>query len=395
MITLKELELLFDSGSFVELGERQECSLIAGYGTVGGKLCYAFLQDSERAGGAFGKTAGAKIVRLYNLALKSKAPIVGFLDSTGFLVDEGAEALNAFSEVYRAAYCAKNDILQIMIIGGKCLGQMRSLANMGDFLIRDVDMEEALMTVKEIVRVMPPARGMLPEQFDNMDDLNRLNPDIFGKIESGREVLREISDEGFLLEAEGDIAPEIICGFIKINGLMVAAISSNHEINGGRLSYKGMIKAKRLIDTAQKFSLGILNVSNTEGFLTDEDQILVAQAAQELSSAFIGADVPKVNLITGGVTGGIYSVMNGRNAMSDLTFLWEGARVNIIDPLQAAELVYGPLDAAEAESKAKEYEESHSTAETLEKLGLLDKVIRPEETRKYLAGAFETYANVF
>ena len=60
MITLKELELLFDSGSFVELGEGQECSLIAGYGTVGGKLCYAFLQDSERAGGAFGKTAGTK-----------------------------------------------------------------------------------------------------------------------------------------------------------------------------------------------------------------------------------------------------------------------------------------------------------------------------------------------
>ena len=69
--------------------------------------------------------------------------------------------------------------------------------------------------------------------------------------------------------------------------------------------------------------------------------------------------------------------------------------MNIINPRQAAEILYGPLDPSDVEQKAQEYVETHSSAQFLEKKGLVDKVIEPEETRKYLAGALESYANLF
>ncbi|MBR6473515.1 MAG: hypothetical protein IKS99_07325 [Firmicutes bacterium] len=395
MITEKDLGSLFDSNSFVELGEARGSSVITGYGTVSGKLCYAFLQDSEIDGGAFSKTAGAKICAIYRLALKAKAPVVGLLDSTGFLVDEGGEALNAFNEVYSLAGKAADEILQIMIIGGKCIGQMQSLSETADILFKDMETEEALMYSREMLRVLPPAAGMLPEQFDTADDLNRINFGIEEKVSDGREILREISDDGFLIETNRKTAPELTCGFIKVNGIMVAAMANNTVDGDSRLSYRGLLKAAKLVRIADKFSLGILNISNTEGFSTNEDTDLMARGAQELSKAFTMAAVPKINLITGKVVGGIYSVMNGRYTSSDLTFAWRDAEVCIIDPKQAADLVYGPLEPLDVEQKTKEYEETHTTAEVLAALGLVDKIIDPEETRKYLAGALETYANVF
>ncbi|MBO5995487.1 MAG: hypothetical protein J6Q41_08245 [Firmicutes bacterium] len=394
MITSKELELLFDSNSFMEIGEKQECSVITGYGTVNGRLVYAFLQDREIAGGAFGLTCGNKISKIYKLAFKAKAPVVGFLDSTGFLIEDGSLGLDAFNKVYSMASAASDSILQIMITGEECLGQMLGLAQMADFTFEGKDIAEALTKANEVIRTMPPYSGALQDQYDTADDLNRANEGIAKKRASGRDVLKEISDDGFLLEME-DKAPGFTTGFVKLNGLMVAAMANNETENGSAMDFKALVKALKLIRTAVKFDLPIINVSNTEGFAKDEDPELMAWATKEVADALINAHVPKINLITGKVRGGIYSVMNGRNGASDLTFIWKDAEVSILDPKVAAELLYGPLDLADVQPKTDEYIRDFASGEALEASGLADKVIDPEDSRKYLVGALETYANVF
>ena len=395
MVTRNDIDQLFDRGSFMEIGESRGSSVITGYGVIGDSVVYAFLQDSEKDGGAFSVAAASKIANIYKLALKSGSPVVGLLDSTGYLIDEGAEALNAFSEVYALANKARDSILQIMVVGGKCMGQMMSLAGTADFFFRDMEMEEAFSKTKELIRVMPPARGILPEQFGTDDDLNRLNTGIEKLVDSGRDVLKEISDEGFLLETDSDKAPEVTTGFIKVNGLMVAAIANNTTEKGNRVSLKGLDKTRKLVETAGKFGLGIVKISNTDGIEINADQNLVISASAKLWDAFARAHVPMVDIITGTVMGGAYSLFNGRGTSTDITFAWKTAKVNIINPRQAAEILYGPLDASNVDEKAREYEETHSLAAVLEEKGLVDKVIEPEETRKYLVGALESYANLF
>ena len=394
MVTRKYIDKIFDRGSFMEIGEGMKSSVVTGYGRIGDKMVYAFLQDSETEGGAFSKTAAEKIKNTYNLALKARIPVIGLLDSTGYLIDEGAEALNGFSEVYALANRAREDLLQIMIVGGKCMGQMVSLASTADFFFKDMELAEAFDKTRELIKVLPSAKGDRPEQFETSDDLNRLIPDIEKHIDSGKAILKDISDNGFLIETDSDKAPELTTGFIKINGVMVAALANNRTLKGNRMGLAAIEKAAKLVETAGKFKLGIIKVSNTDGIETKEDQNLIVSASGRLWNAFSKAKVPMIDVITGNVMGGAYSLINGRATSTDITFAWKNARVNIINPRQAADILYGPLDATNIEEKAEEYERTHSSAQILEEKGLIDKIIEPEETRKYIAGALESYANL-
>ena len=393
MVIKEDLNLLFDASGFVEIAESYADSIVTGYGTVEGRLCYVFLQNGEK-GGAFTKEAGKKILSIYRLAMKSKAPVIGLLDSSGFLIDDGAEALDAFSEVYSVVSQASDRILQIMISGGQTLGQMAGLAGMADFYFKDMDMEEALLRTKELLQILPHSVELLPEQTPSDDDLNRLNTGIENLISNGREVLREISDNGYILDLFDGGSPELTTGIIKINGLPVAAMANNMADGSDRLGLKALIKARMLVRLADKFNISLLNVSNTEGLRQDEDQELMLLASGQLADSLVRARIPKICLITGKVVGGIYSIMNGRGTGADLTFMWQGSEVDIIHPRQAAEILYG-AGPEEIEEKTAEYKLSHCDCTALETLGIADKVIDPTETRKYIAGALETYANVF
>ena len=78
-----KIALLFDAGTFVETGayikrtgsaEEYE-GVICGYGSVAGKLAFAFVQDGDRLGGAFDATGAKKISALYKQAISAGAPI--------------------------------------------------------------------------------------------------------------------------------------------------------------------------------------------------------------------------------------------------------------------------------------------------------------------------------
>lgn len=393
MIIKENIGLIFDEGSFCELGERSVCSVITGYGTVEGQQVYCFLQDASIHGGVFSLKAAEKIKTVYRLALKAKAPIVGFLDSTGFPVDEGAEALYAFSDLYRVVSDARDEILQIMIAGDNCRGQVEGLCTLADFFFRGMPVDEAVTLAKDIILRMPASCGMLPDQFETDDDLNRRIENALSLRSDGAALLRAVSDNGAFLEIGGGKAQCLTTGFIRINGLMVAAMAVNGEPGDDRLCAEAFVKARDLLLLADKFGLGFVEFIHSCGLKEGGDCCSVLRSAAEFAGTLTGTDIPKVCIITGEVVGGAYSVLAG--PAFDLTFMWEGSKVNIINPRQAAELVSGPQAVENIAGEAEKYEESHSTAEVLEAKGLCHRIIDPADTRKFLAGALESYANVY
>ena len=88
-------------------------------------------------------------------------------------------------------------------------------------------------------------------------------------------------------------------------------------------------------------------------------------------------------------------MMNSKGLGADYVFMWENANVNIINPRQAVEILYPNAEAAVLDERAQSYARTHCSAQALARHGYADKVIRPEETRKYLVGAFETFANLY
>ena len=132
---LERINTLLDDNSFVEIGGLVKArstdfelakrntpadGVITGYGTINSKLVYVYSQDVSVLGGSVGEMHAKKIVRIYDMALKMGAPVVGLIDCAGLRLEEATDALNAFAEIYKRQSMASGVIPQITAVFGKC-----------------------------------------------------------------------------------------------------------------------------------------------------------------------------------------------------------------------------------------------------------------------------------
>ena len=111
----ERLAMLFDEGSFIELDAfvTHRCTqfdmadktapgegVVTGYGTVDGRLVYAYAQDFTVIGGSVGEMHAAKICKVMDMAVKMGAPMVGICDSGGARIQEGLDALKGFGDIF-------------------------------------------------------------------------------------------------------------------------------------------------------------------------------------------------------------------------------------------------------------------------------------------------------
>ena len=145
---------LFDEGSFVEIGAYIKRSgdseaydgIVCGYGSVSGKLAFAFVQDSDRTKGAFDEIGAKKIEMLYDMAIKNGAPVIGVFDSAGAAVLEGSAALSAYGRFISCVAKASGVVPQIAIYDGICTGMALTVANMFDISVKVADKAELYLT---------------------------------------------------------------------------------------------------------------------------------------------------------------------------------------------------------------------------------------------------------
>ena len=124
----QRIAALLDDNSFVEIGakvtaratdfnmkptETPSDGVVTGYGVIDGSLVYVYSQDASVMNGTVGEMHAKKIANLYDLALKTGAPVIGLIDSAGLRLQEATDALNAFGEIYMKQTLASGVIPQI------------------------------------------------------------------------------------------------------------------------------------------------------------------------------------------------------------------------------------------------------------------------------------------
>ena len=144
----QRIEALLDANSFVEIGalvtaratdfnlkqsETPSDGVVTGYGVIDGNLVYVYSQDASVLNGSVGEMHAKKIVRLYELAIKTGAPVIGLIDSAGLRLQEAADALHAFGEIYLKQTLASGVIPQITAVFGTCGGGLGLFPTMTDF----------------------------------------------------------------------------------------------------------------------------------------------------------------------------------------------------------------------------------------------------------------------
>ena len=145
---------LLDDSSFVEVGayvnarstdfnmmdtETPCDGVITGYGIIDGSLVYVYSQDASVLGGSIGEMHAKKISKIYDLAMKMGAPVIGLLDCAGLRLQEATDALNAFGEVYLKQTLASGVVPQITAIFGTCGGGTAVIPTLTDFTFMTKD----------------------------------------------------------------------------------------------------------------------------------------------------------------------------------------------------------------------------------------------------------------
>ena len=74
-----------------------------------------------------------KITNLYDLAMKTGAPVIGLIESAGLRLQEATDALAAFGEIYLKQTMASGVIPQITAVFGTCGGGLGLFPTMTDF----------------------------------------------------------------------------------------------------------------------------------------------------------------------------------------------------------------------------------------------------------------------
>ncbi|MDO4475582.1 MAG: carboxyl transferase domain-containing protein [Lachnospiraceae bacterium] len=413
--------------------------VVTGYGLIDGKLVYVYSQDSAVLGGTIGEMHARKITGIYDLAMKMGAPVIGMIDCAGLRLQEGTDALNAFGQVYLKQTMASGVIPQITAVFGKCGGGLAVVPGLTDFTFMETanaklfvnspnaldgnraelndtasaafqsaeagladftgTEEEIYAGVRQLVSFLPSNNEDNASYADSEDDLNRVCADLANAAGDTSILLAQIADDQEFVEVGAAYAQDMVTGFLRLNGQTVGAVANRSEVYdaegnksadlGTTLTVNGCRKAADFVKFCDAFDIPVLTLTNVTGFKADlESEKNIAKAAAALTFAFADATVAKVNVVIGKAFGNAYNVMNSKALGADMTFAWPQAQIGMMDANLAAQIMYAGTDANLGE-KAAEYASLQESAMAAAKRGYVDTIIEPEDTRKYVIGAFE------
>ena len=452
----QRIAALLDDNSFVEIGglvtaratdfnlkpnETPSDGCITGYGVINGNLVYVYSQDASVLNGTIGEMHAKKITNLYDLAMKTGAPVIGLIESAGLRLQEATDALAAFGEIYLKQTMASGVIPQITAVFGTCGGGLGLFPTMTDFTfmeeknaklfvnapnaldgnvitkcdsssakfqaeesgIVDVVADEAtiLEKVRELVSFLTANNEDDASFLENCtDDLNRVNPEIAGCVGDTSVALSILADDNNFFEVKSGYAKNMVTGFLRLDGVTVGAVANRSEIcdEEGKVAEKldavltaeGCEKAAEFVNFCDAFGIPVLTLTNVKGYeATLASEKTIAKAAAKLTYAFANATVPKVNVVIGKALGTAYVVMNSKAIGADITMAWPDAQIGAMDGKLAAKIMYDGQGADVINEKAAEYEALTLNVTSAAKRGYVDQIVNAADTRKYVIGAFE------
>ncbi len=425
----ERIEQLLDQGSFVELDEfvRHRTSgfgmdakrpygdsVVIGMGTVHGRQVTVYSQDFSIFGGSLGEAAGEKIMKIMDLALKTKVPIIGILDSGGARIQEGVVALSKYGQIFQRNTAASGVIPQISIVCGPAAGGAVYSPALTDFVImvdktsqmfvtgpdvikavtgEEVGMEElggarthnatsgvahylandetdAFDYTRILLSYLPDNNDKLAPEYlsqseleitDRDKKLNSVIPDSTNQPYDVLQVIELLVDTGSFLEVQPLFAPNIVVGFARVEGSSVGIIANQPQQMAGTLNIDAGEKAARFVRFCDAFNIPIVTLVDVPGYLpgTDQEWSGVIRRGAKLLYAYAEATVPLVTVITRKAYGGAYIVMGSKSLGADLNFAWPTAEIAVMGGQGAVNILYRS-DIAEAEKAGKDLDEVRS-----------------------------------
>jgi propionyl-CoA carboxylase beta chain len=426
--------------------------VVTGFGKIDGRLVFVFAQDFTVFGGSLSAAYAKKIVKIMDLAMKVGAPVIGLNDSGGARIQEGVESLGGYADIFLRNTLASGVIPQISVIMGPCAGGAVYSPAITDFIImvektsymfitgpdvikavthEEVTKEElggalthstrsgvahlvakddysALALVRELLSYMPSNNAEDPPYVESDDPIDRQEEVLDDVVPAEpqkpydiRDIIWKVVDDGRFLEIQKDFAQNIVVGFARIGGKSVGIVANQPNHLAGCLDINASVKAARFVRFCDAFNIPLITFVDVPGFLpgTAQEYGGIIRHGAKLLYAYAEATVPKITIITRKAYGGAYDVMSSKHIRGDINLAYPTAEVAVMGPEGAVNIVFR-REIEEAEDKeaaireyVRQYRERFANPFTVAELGYVDAIIRPRETRQWIARSLAMLAN--
>lgn len=423
----RRINMLLDENSFVELGAlvtarstNSNCTpektpsdgVITGYGLVNGHLVYVFAQDATILNGTLGEMHCRKIAEIYRKAAKVGAPVIAWLDSAGFRLQESMDALNGFGKIITEMNQASGRAPLFSVVTGNCGGGLAMIPALSDFSFMientgrlyinspntipenyqeklDQGKGEFQMSYSGIMDLVGEEQNiidkirsvicMIPGDWEDdivgTDDLNRKLEGISEENYQVESLIAGIADQQIFCEVKEGYAKDIMTGFIRLGDMPIGVIANREQNKESRITADGLAKAADFVRFCDAFEISVLTVTDVDGFEpTMKEEKHLAREMARFSSALLEADVAKINLIPRKAYGSAYVLMNSKGMGADLCIGWENAKIGTMPKSISKKVLECELD-----------DEIQIAASR----GIVDLLISPADTRKYLISNFD------
>lgn len=407
----ERIDYLLDPGSFVEFGmlnghldNAPGDGVVAGYGTVNGRVICVYSQDPTVKGGSVGPVHGYKMYRVVERAMDMGVPFVGLHDSPGARTpkpEEGGGALSSVllgekngGSIFFPNTQASGVVPQISAILGSCAGISVYSPALTDFIfmvdgqshmfitgpamVRSVmsenvtadslggaaihcqltgvadmrvESEEAcLQRIRDLLDLLPANHKEKAPQVDfgddperRVDELTEIVPANPNRPYDIRQVITTIVDAGYFYEIKPEFASEMVVGFARLDGQTVGIVANQPMVRAGSLTADSSVKQARFIRFCDAFNIPIILLVDTPAYMpgTQQEHAGIIRHGAKVLYALCEATVPRVAVVIRKAYGGGNLGMGTIPGLgTDLVYFWPTVEIGVLGAKQSVELFY-------------------------------------------------------
>jgi len=361
---------------------------IAGIGYVSGIRCIVTANDSAIKGGTSTPMGVKKNLRIQQIALQNKLPMVRLVESGGanllFQAEMFVEGGRGFANQARMSAAG---IPQVTVVHGSSTAGGAYLPGLSDYVILvrgrakvflagppllraatgEIATDEELggaemhatvsglgeylaeddadgIRIAREVMARLPWNAQLPAQqpisFKESrypaEELAGVVPTDYRKPYDVREIIARIVDESDFLDFKALYGPHTVCGHAAVEGHAVGLIGNN-----GPIDADGSSKAAQFIQLCCQANMPIVYLQNTTGYMVgrEAEQAGIIKHGSKMIQAVANATVPQLTVHVGASFGAGNYGMCGRAYDPRFIFAWPSNRIAVMGGEQAAKVM--------------------------------------------------------
>jgi acetyl-CoA carboxylase carboxyltransferase component len=379
-------------------------SVVSGIGTVSGVECLLLANDPTVKGGSSNPWSLRKTLRMHEIALQNRLPIISLVESGGADLPTQKEVFIPGGAVFRnLTRLSAEGIPTIALVFGNSTAGGAYLPGMSDHVVMiekrskvflagpplvkaatgeesddeslggaemharvsgladhfAIDEPDAIRIGRRIVarlnwrKAKGPAAAPVSPRYPAEDLLDIVPPDLKAPFDP-RDIIARIVDDSDFDEVKPLYGTSLVTGWARLHGFPIGILANSR----GVLFSEEAQKAAQFIQLANRSDTPLLFLHNTTGYMVgrEYEQGGIIKHGAMMINAVSNSTVPHISVLIGNSYGAGHYGMCGRAYDPRFVFAWPSARSAVMGAQQLADVTY-LVSKASALSRGRPFDE--------------------------------------